>query len=811
MSGASDILIVTDRDLSTAIEDKANLVDGTVPSGELPSYVDDVLQYSGTTEFPVSGESGKLYIDTTTNKLYRYNGTTYVTVAEDVVSIPVTSVNGQTGNVVLAASDISVQTPPYSGFSVESALVSIGSAKVDKIPSSGSTVGHFVSIGENGTLLDSTKGAADFASYSHTHAIGDVSGLSGELASKANEDAILWEKSISEDSVIQKLPTYSFPYAGSAGNLAYSVASIVEGGGNEAGLKAYRYTNTGTVTNSLTFTTYPSGWEVGDVVSVVNSGKYANAGTIASISGNTVTFTSNLPFSTIVDDSGFDAKCAYVTARPDYGDVDIGYGAHAEGVGTESLNVAAHSEGVLTKAYGAFSHAEGYNTTAQHASHAEGQDTSATGYAAHAEGQDTSATGSMSHAEGQDTSATGDGSHAEGKSTVSSSEASHAEGLSTSVVGRGSHVEGMYTTISGTACHAEGRTNSINSSGASTTSAAHVEGYSNVVTNSDNSHAEGASNEITNGRCSHVAGEFSKAAHSNVFVWNGDKTSVTSSNMYEDHGAGTFNVNPASLSGNDPKTGFFVGGTSLADMLDGKADSLHASSHASGQDDAISPSSIGAADYAFVLNKLAPEFSQSVDYSVGDLVSYNGDLYRCNSTHYGAWNSSHFDSATVDDALHDKFTGVLGRSSTIVDGYDDSAVVSYDTTLNSWKFAGYATHAGSATTAATAGGVTTSSGSGVVYESAGHWIFSGSANRANSVGSAGGDALSYVDGTWHLHFTPEYAQKADYIYLGVGSASYIRPYAVDVPSYDGSAGSWIASFVSAMQGRSFLVYTSGSS
>jgi hypothetical protein len=51
---------------------------GLVPSSQLPSYVDDVLEYSGTGSFPLVGESGKIYLDTTTNYQYRWTGSTYV-------------------------------------------------------------------------------------------------------------------------------------------------------------------------------------------------------------------------------------------------------------------------------------------------------------------------------------------------------------------------------------------------------------------------------------------------------------------------------------------------------------------------------------------------------------------------------------------------------------------------------------------------------------------------------------------------------------------------------------------------------------
>lgn len=56
-------------------------MNGKVPSSQLPSYVDDVLEYSSTSAFPVTGETGKIYVDTTTNKTYRWGGSAYVEIS----------------------------------------------------------------------------------------------------------------------------------------------------------------------------------------------------------------------------------------------------------------------------------------------------------------------------------------------------------------------------------------------------------------------------------------------------------------------------------------------------------------------------------------------------------------------------------------------------------------------------------------------------------------------------------------------------------------------------------------------------------
>lgn len=57
---------------------------GIIPSSQLPSYVDDVLEYESSAEFPVTGESGKIYVDLFTNKTYRWGGSGYVEISQSL-------------------------------------------------------------------------------------------------------------------------------------------------------------------------------------------------------------------------------------------------------------------------------------------------------------------------------------------------------------------------------------------------------------------------------------------------------------------------------------------------------------------------------------------------------------------------------------------------------------------------------------------------------------------------------------------------------------------------------------------------------
>jgi hypothetical protein len=55
--------------------------DGKVLSSQLPSYVDDVLEYASLSSFPATGESGKIYVAQDTNKTYRWSGSSYVEIS----------------------------------------------------------------------------------------------------------------------------------------------------------------------------------------------------------------------------------------------------------------------------------------------------------------------------------------------------------------------------------------------------------------------------------------------------------------------------------------------------------------------------------------------------------------------------------------------------------------------------------------------------------------------------------------------------------------------------------------------------------
>ncbi len=57
---------------------------GKVPSTQLPSYVDDVLEFTQLDQLPKPGESGKIYVVTSTNLQYRWSGSDYVEISKSL-------------------------------------------------------------------------------------------------------------------------------------------------------------------------------------------------------------------------------------------------------------------------------------------------------------------------------------------------------------------------------------------------------------------------------------------------------------------------------------------------------------------------------------------------------------------------------------------------------------------------------------------------------------------------------------------------------------------------------------------------------
>lgn len=88
-AAASTAASAADGKAQTALDGlagKADLVNGKVPSAQLPSYVDDVLEFASRSAFPATGEKGKIYVTLDTNKTYRWSGSEYVEISNPDLS-----------------------------------------------------------------------------------------------------------------------------------------------------------------------------------------------------------------------------------------------------------------------------------------------------------------------------------------------------------------------------------------------------------------------------------------------------------------------------------------------------------------------------------------------------------------------------------------------------------------------------------------------------------------------------------------------------------------------------------------------------
>lgn len=118
--------------------------DGKVPSSQLPSFVDDVIEAANFAALPAEGEAGKIYVTLDTNKTYRWGGSAYVVIS-DTLALGETQGTAYEGHKGKANAD---------------AIAALQSNKADKVSSA--TNGNFAGLDSNGNLTDSGKKASDF-------------------------------------------------------------------------------------------------------------------------------------------------------------------------------------------------------------------------------------------------------------------------------------------------------------------------------------------------------------------------------------------------------------------------------------------------------------------------------------------------------------------------------------------------------------------------------------------------------------------------------------------------------------------------
>ncbi|MFZ3118863.1 MAG: hypothetical protein WA159_11140, partial [Variovorax sp.] len=139
---------------------------GLVPAAQLPSYVDDVLEYADLASLPGTGETGKIYVTLDDSRQYRWSGSAYT----QLVASPGTTDNVPEGSTNLYHTATRVRAAVLTGLSLTDTAVV---AATDSV---------LQAIGKLAGRL-----ATAFARANHTgeQATSTITGLDAALAAKA--------------------------------------------------------------------------------------------------------------------------------------------------------------------------------------------------------------------------------------------------------------------------------------------------------------------------------------------------------------------------------------------------------------------------------------------------------------------------------------------------------------------------------------------------------------------------------------------------------------------------------------------------
>ncbi len=189
---------------------KADLVSGKVPASQLPSYVDDVLEFPSLSNLPQQGESGKIYITADTNKLYRWTGTRYIDITQgDVGSLQTVTDRGNE-----TTKNIKIQGISYGGSSQLDNII-IGEETDDLSSQANYTISignKSKPLGNDNLIIGHQSGNSDNGSQGNT-VIGNFS--MGEGFS-SNENTVVGYSSFSNGKSSQG-NTIMGAYSGGAG------------------------------------------------------------------------------------------------------------------------------------------------------------------------------------------------------------------------------------------------------------------------------------------------------------------------------------------------------------------------------------------------------------------------------------------------------------------------------------------------------------------------------------------------------------------------------------------------------------------
>lgn len=160
--------------VDTRLADKADLVGGRVPASQLPAFADTLEVYPTVADFPAVGQSNILYVAEAGNDAYRWNGSGYTRIGEELVlgETVDTAYRGDRGKI---AYDHTLLTDnPHQVTKAQ-----VGLSNVDNTADLSKPVSTATQTALNGK-----------ANTSHTHTIAQVMGLQAAINGKADTSSL---------------------------------------------------------------------------------------------------------------------------------------------------------------------------------------------------------------------------------------------------------------------------------------------------------------------------------------------------------------------------------------------------------------------------------------------------------------------------------------------------------------------------------------------------------------------------------------------------------------------------------------------
>ena len=330
---------------------------GLVPASQLPSYVDDVLEFADFAAFPGSGTTGKIYVAIDTGFVYRWSGSAYIQIAASaaVWGTITGTLSAQTDLQTALNLKANLASPTFTGTVSLPATTSIGTVTNTEINYL-TNVSSDIQTQINSKQATITGAATTVVSSNLTASRALASDGSGKIAvSTVTSTELGYVSGVTSALQTQlnaKLDTASFVPAGSNTHVQFNNSGAFGGSANltwNGSILAV----TGAVTSSTTITAGASstiGWTGRSLVSspsdglVLMTNAAGTAFTRLQLGGTTSSFPAIKRNATSVDlrladDSAYaDLSCGFVTSA---NSVTIAAGGEFRVSGRSRLSSAA--------------------------------------------------------------------------------------------------------------------------------------------------------------------------------------------------------------------------------------------------------------------------------------------------------------------------------------------------------------------------------------------------------------------------------------------------------------------------------------